>query len=449
MSVSAIEPITTKAPTTGHSERRRKLRLQAMLFMGLGHILTLKQYAKGAFFALIEIAVLLNLPLIIKNFSNLFTLGEERLDLPVKDRPNSLFMLVDGVITIAVLLIFAAIYLVSVRSALSQEKRWIPGEPPPKSSVRGDLAGSAFPIMGLAPAIILIIFFVLVPLVFSTLVAFTNYSAPNHIPPARSVDWVGLDNFIYMFGGSATWSGALVRVFTWTIVWALLATATCYFGGMLMAVLLAESKFRITPFIRGIFILPYAIPGVVSLLFWQNALNGAFGVVNKTLIGIGLIDRAIPWLSDPWIAKFMVVTINLWVGFPYFMLLITGTMTAISKDVMEAAQVDGASKIASFRYITLPLVLYQTAPLMILSFAHNLNNFGAIFFLTGGGPSVADTTTTGAGGTDIMVSWIYKLTVNLLQYHNASVLAIMIFVVLAPFAVWQFQRTKSYNEGEL
>lgn len=449
MAVATIEPETGQTPVGVESERRRKVRRQAWLFMGLGHILTLKQYIKGTLFAAIEVAFLAGLPLIISNLTNLVTLGEERLDLPVKDRPNSLFMLVDGVITIAVILAFAAIYYTSVRSALSQEKRWEPGQPPPKDDIRGDLAGRAFPLLGLAPTLLLVVFFVVVPLVFSTLVAFTNYSAPNNIPPAKSIDWVGLDNFFFLFGGNATWSGALVRVFTWTIVWAAAATLTCYFGGMLMAVLLTESKFRITPLIRGIFILPYAIPGVVSLLFWQNALNGAFGTVNKTLQSLGLIDSAIPWLSDPWLAKFMVVTINLWVGFPYFMLLITGTMTAISGDVLEAAEVDGASKIARFRYITLPLVMYQTAPLMILSFAHNLNNFGAIFFLTGGGPSVSDTTTTGAGGTDIMVSWIYKLTVNLLQYQNASVLAIMIFVVLAPFAIWQFQRTKSYKEGEL
>lgn len=449
MAVSTIEPEIGQTPVAGESERRRKVRRQAWLFMGLGHILTLKQYVKGALFALIELVFLINLPLIVGNLASLVTLGEERPDLAVKDRPNSLFMLVDGVITIAVILAFIAFYYTSVRSALSQERAWEVGKPPPKDDIRGDLAGRAFPLLGLAPTIVLIVFFVVVPLVFSTLVAFTNYSAPNNIPPAKSIDWVGLDNFFFLFGGNATWTGALVRVFTWTIVWAVLATLTCYFGGMLMAVLLTESKFKITPLIRGIFILPYAIPGVVSLLFWQNALNGAFGVVNKTLQSMGLIDSAIPWLSDPWLAKFMVVTVNLWVGFPYFMLLITGTMTAISKDVMEAAEVDGASKVARFRHITLPLVMYQTAPLMILSFAHNLNNFGAIFFLTGGGPAVSDTTTTGAGGTDIMVSWIYKLTINLLQYHNASVLAIMIFVVLAPFAIWQFQRTKSYKEGEL
>ena len=452
MAVTTTEPEvgSSPLPPAAGPARRQKVKQQAWLFMGLAHLLTLKQYVKGALFAAIEVVFLVSLPLIIGNIANLITLGEPRLDLPVKDRPNSLFMLVDGVITIALVLIFVAIYYVSVRSALAAEQAWDPADPsPPRGSVRDALTGRAFPILGLAPTVVLIIFFVVVPLVFSTLVAFTNYSAPDAIPPAKTIDWVGLDTFGLMFGGSATWTGALARVFIWTIVWAVLATITCYFGGMLMAVLLAESNFRITPFIRGIFILPYAIPGVVSMLFWQNALNGAFGTVNKTLQALGIIDGTIPWLSDPWLAKFMVVTINLWAGFPYFMLLVTGTMTAISRDVMEAAEVDGATKFARFRHITLPLVMYQTAPLMILSFAHNLNNFGAIFFLTGGDPAVADTTTTGAGGTDIMVTWIYKLTVNLLKYNQASVLAIMIFVVLAPVAIWQFQRTKSYKEGEL
>ena len=158
---------------------------------------------------------LVSLPLIISNLANLVTLGEARLDLPVKQRPNSLFMLVDGVITIAVILLFVAIYYVSVRSAVAAEQAWDPKEPtPPRSSVREALAGRAFPILGLAPTVVLIVFFVVVPLVFATLVAFTNYSAPDAIPPAKPIDWVGLENFGYMFGGSATWTGALVRVFT-------------------------------------------------------------------------------------------------------------------------------------------------------------------------------------------------------------------------------------------
>ena len=181
----------------------------------------------------------------------------------------------------------------------------------------------------------------------------------------------------------------------------------------------------------------------------ENLLNGSFGVVNRTLMQWGLINSPIPWLSDPTMAKFVCVLINLWAGFPYFMMLTTGTMTAISEDVYEAARIDGASKFYIFKKITLPLVLYQTMPLIIMSFTHNINNFGVIFFLTGGDPVVADTTSTSASGTDILVTWIYNLTVNLLKYNYASVLAVMIFIVLAPFAIWQFRKTKSYKEGEV
>lgn len=303
--------------------------------------------------------------------------------------------------------------------------------------------------MGLAPSVVLVVFFVLVPLVFSALVAFTNYSAPNNIPPNNTVDWVGFDNFAAMFGGNATWTAAFGRVAVWTLVWGILATVTCYFGDMIMAVVLHESKIKFAPVFRTIFILPYAVPSVVSMLVWKNLLNGSFGVVNRTLMQWGLINSPIPWLSDPTMAKFVCVLINLWAGFPYFMMLTTGTMTAISEDVYEAARIDGASKFYIFKKITLPLVLYQTMPLIIMSFTHNINNFGVIFFLTGGDPVVADTTSTSAGGTDILVTWIYNLTVNLLKYNYASVLAVMIFIVLAPFAIWQFRKTKSYKEGEV
>jgi arabinogalactan oligomer/maltooligosaccharide transport system permease protein len=304
-------------------------------------------------------------------------------------------------------------------------------------------------VFALAPAFVLILFFVVVPLVFSACVAFTNYSSPSNIPPNHMVDWVGLDNFKYMFGGDATWTGALVRVIIWTLCWAALATFTCYFGGMLMAVVLNDSNVKFRGIFRSVLILPYAVPSVISMLVWKNLLNGAFGTVNRTLIELGWIKVAIPWLSDPWMAKFTTVMINLWAGFPYFMLLVTGTMTAISSDIFEAASIDGATKPQVFKTITLPLVLYQTAPLMIMSFTHNINNFGAIFFLSGGTPTVADSTLTGAGGTDILVSWIYKLTIVLMKYNYASVLAVMIFIALAPFAVFSFTRTKSWKEGEV
>ena len=165
-------------------------------------------------------------------------------------------------------------------------------------------------------------------------------------------------------------------------------------------------------------------------------------------MALGLIENPIPWLGHPALAQFTCILVNLWAGFGYFMLLSMGTMTAVSQDIFEAAKIDGASRFQVLKSITLPLVMYQTMPLIIMSFTHNINNFGAIFFLTEG--------THGGGqhhdqrwGTDILVTWIYKLTITLLKYNYASVIAVMIFMVLAPFAIFNFRRTRAFREGEL
>lgn len=233
----------------------------------------------------------------------------------------------------------------------------------------------------------------------------------------------------------------------WTVVWAFLATFTCYFCGLIIAVMLKESGIKFAPVFRIIYILPYAVPVVITMLVWRNLLNGTFGTVNRTLMELGFIRKPIPWLGSPLLAQVSCVVINLWAGFGYFMLLSMGTMTAISNDLFEAARIDGASQGQTLRSITVPLVMYQTMPQIIMSFTHNLNNFGIIFFLTGGDPATVDSTTTMAGATDILVTWIYKLTITMLRYNYASVIAVLIFVVIAPFAVISFRNTRSYKEG--
>lgn len=428
-----------------------KIKKAACGFMGLAHIIYLKQYIKGAFFMLCELVLLSFLPLIWEKLADMVTLGAPRPDLPVTQRDHSMFMLIDGLITLAAVFIFVMLYIVSVRSAKSAYKDYcITGRFASNKRVVSELGTKSFTVLGLAPLVLLVLFFVVVPLVFSACVAFTNYSSPSHIPPGNTVDWVGMDNFAALFGGSAAWTGALGRVTLWTLIWAVSATVTCYAGGLIMAVILHESRLKISPLFRSIFILPYAVPSVVSMLIWQNLLNGSFGTINRTLIAMGLMspDAVIPWLTDATLAKFCCVFVNLWAGFPYFMLLAIGTMTAIPPQIFEAARMDGASRFQTFKSITLPMVMYQTMPLIIMSFMHNINNFGAIFFLTQGNPTVSDTTTTYAKGTDIIVTWIYDLTINQLKYNYAAVLAVCIFIVLAPFAIFNFVRTKSYKEGE-
>ncbi len=428
----------------------KKIRKTACVFMGLSHLLYLKDYVKGAFFAFCEVLFLVCLPLTISKFVGLITLGSPHPELPIKMRDNSIFMLIDGILFISIVIVFVIVYVLSVKSAQASYSEYCrTGRFRNQKELFDNAVGKSFPIFGLAPGFVMVLVFVVVPLVFSIAVAFTNYSDPSHIPPNNTVDWVGFQNFVELLGGQKSWSVGFVRVALWTLVWAVLSTFTCYFGGLIVAVQLREINFRIAPIFRFIFILPYAVPSVVSMLVWKNLLNGAFGIVNRTLMAIGLISQPIPWLGTPFMAQFTCVVINLWAGFGYFMLLSMGTMTAISEDMNEAAKIDGANRRQIFSKITLPLVLYQTLPLIIMSFAHNVNNFGAIYFLTGGAPTVSDSTTTLAGGTDILVSWIYKLTITLMKYNYASVIAVMIFIVLAPFAIWQFRQTKASKEGSV
>ena len=170
------------------------------------------------------------------------------------------------------------------------------------------------------------------------------------------------------------------------------------------------------------------------------------------------MKQGVPWLTNPTMAKVTLILVNIWIGFPYSMILTTSSMTAIPNSLYEAAVIDGATKFKQFTSITFPLVMFQTGPLLIMQFASNINNFGAVFFLTGGGPNlmlgagqnaVNATITTQAGATDLLISWIYKLTMNSNNYNTASVLSILVFIVLVPFAVFQFTRTKSFKDGEI
>lgn len=427
----------------------KKIKIFASCFMGLSHLLFLKDYVKGIFFAFCEIVFIGFIPSIVRKLIDLVTLGSPHPELPIKMRDNSIFMLIDGILILAVIAVFVAVYYMSVKSAENGYKEYCrTGRFKNQKDLFDTALGKSFPIFGLAPAVVMVVVFVVVPLVFSVAVAFTNYSE-GHIPPNNTVDWVGFKNFADLLAGNSTWSHGLLRVALWTLAWAFLATFTCYFGGLIVAVWLKEINFTIAPVFRFIFILPYAVPSVISMLVWRNLLNGTFGIVNRTLMAIGLIDSPVQWLGNPLMAQITCVMVNLWAGFGYFMLLSLGTMTAISEDVNEAAKIDGASRFQTFTKITLPLVLYQTVPLIIMSFAHNVNNFGAIYFLTNGTPPVADSTTTMAGGTDILVTWIYKLTVNLMKYNYASVIAVMIFIVLAPFMIFNFKNTKAYKEGSV
>ena len=219
----------------------KKVRITASCFMGLSHLVHLHDYIKGLFFALCEVIFIAFLPDVIKKLINLITLGTPHPDLPIKQRDNSVFMLIDGILILAVIAFFVILYFISVKSASKEYEDYCrKGYFGKQKEHLNTALGKSFPIFGLAPSFIIVVIFVIVPLLFSVCVAFTNYSDPSHIPPANTVDWVGFQNFHELMGGNATWSKGFARVAGWTLVWAVLSTFTCYFGGLIVAVQLKE-----------------------------------------------------------------------------------------------------------------------------------------------------------------------------------------------------------------
>ena len=395
-------------------------------------------WIKGGVFIAIHLITLLFLPDIIFALKGLISLGDVaqvRKGFKIIQGDNSIFMLVEGVIALLYSFLFVCIYIANVKDA----KLCVRCQLSFREQLK-DIYDQKFAFIMLSPAFIASITFIIMPILITVLVSFTNYSAPNHIPARNLVDWVGFKNFYSLFE-LKIWSSTFFGVASWTVAWAFFATiCTCGFG-FILALALDNKKIKAKKAWRFIFILPYAIPAFVTLLMFRLLLNG-IGPVNAMLNGWGF--DSVAFLSDPFMAKITVIAISVWVGAPYFMLLIAGALTNIPADLYEASEVDGASKFQQFREITLPMVLHQVAPSLVMTFAHNFNNFGAIFLLTEGGPINPEYRF--AGHTDILITWIYKLTLDFQQYQIASVISIIIFLFLSGIAIWQFRRMKSFKD---
>lgn len=427
---------------------RNKATILSILSMGLGQIYN-RQYIKGLLFLAIEFFCI---SYFINNLGRaiwgIVTLGDVPRTL-VKGKwiegDHSIFLMVESLITLLFLILFLVVYIQNIRDARQVGRLRDEGHPANSfvQTIRYVL-DYKFPVALLSIPSIGILFFTILPIIFMVMIAFTNYSAPNHIPPVMLVDWVGFDTFKNLLA-LKTWSHTFYGVLTWTIIWAVLSTVTTYFGGLLVALLINQQGIRFKGFWRTILILPYAIPQLISLLVMRNMFNGQFGPINQYLqyFGIGQI----PWLTDEMWARVTVILVNMWVGIPVSMLLIMGVLTTIPKDLYEAAEVDGASGYQKFKIITMPMVLFTTAPTLITQFAGNINNFNMIFLLTGGEPVKGDYQY--AGATDLLVTWLYKLTLTQNKYNMASAVGIIIFVIIASFSIYNYRRTKSFKEEDM
>ena len=293
----------------------------------------------------------------------------------------------------------------------------------------------------LAPSLAGILMFTILPTIYMVLIAFTNYDAA-HDGYANLFSWVGLDNFNELTNfGYGGLGAAFGEILSWTLIWAFFATFSNYFLGMMVAIMINKKGIKLKKFWRTVLVMTIAIPQFVSLMYVSKLFDRA-GIIGSTLLRWNLIPEFMLnmqqrglWENE-YTAKALLIIINIWIGIPYIMLMATGILMNIPADLYESARVDGASGYQQFTKITLPYMLFVTGPYLLTSFIGNLNNFNVIYLLSGGGPSNLDIGTAGGvtvGHTDLLITWLYKMTLNSTEskFYMASVIGILMFLVCA------------------
>ncbi|HTW05989.1 MAG TPA: ABC transporter permease subunit [Acidimicrobiales bacterium] len=249
---------------------------------------------------------------------------------------------------------------------------------------------------------------------------------------------IGAKNFTSVITSSEI-RGPFLKILAWTFSFAILSVLGTFAIGLFLATVLNHPRLRGKSVYRSVYLLPYAVPGFVSILVWATMFNGEFGLINN------LFHLHVAWLQNPWWAKFVILLTNLWLGFPYMFLVSIGVLQSIPADLVEAAQVDGCSGRRAFRHVTFPLLLVTVEPLLIGSFAFNFNNFNVIQLLTGGGPFTYNSVT--AGSTDLVISYTYRLAFNQTshEYGFAAALSVFLFILVAAISISGLRRTQAFR----
>ncbi len=412
------------------------------LVMGFGNIAR-GQILRGILFLAFEVVFIFYMITTgsywLGKLSTLGTVGPHEVYDPILDTystvygDNSFKILLYGVLTLFFIAAFAYTWYMNIKQNKISEQILASGKKlrSGKDDLRS-LIDDQFHTTLLALPLTGIIVFTVMPIVFMILVAFTNYDGAHNGYTNSLFTWVGLDNFNRLFN-MGSYTTTFAEVLSWTLMWAFLATFTNYFLGMGVAMAINKKGIRFKKGFRTILVMTIAIPQFISLMY-VSKMFARNGLVNEMLKAVQWISQSLPFWEDVTWARVMVVIINIWIGIPYLMLVATGILMNIPQDLYESAKIDGANAWQQFSKITLPYMLFITGPYLLTQFTGNMNNFNVIFLLSGGGPTniEASTGTAGVGYTDLLVTWLFKLTTGAeSSYYMASVIGILIFVVVA------------------
>ncbi|MCM1165297.1 MAG: sugar ABC transporter permease [Lachnospiraceae bacterium] len=443
----------------------------SLIWFGAGYIRR-KQFVRTLLITVFEAAVILYTifvaPQYISKFGTLGTVQMEQvfdintMQYQFNDYDDSFQILLFSVISIVIWVVFIFAWMKNVIAVYELQLKAESGKH--INSFKDDIndyLNEKFHVTLLTLPVLGIVLFSIVPIFVLILVAFTNYDQ-QHMPPSALFTWTGLTNFINLFGGGGltiTFGYSFGKILIWTIIWALFATFTTFFGGILLALFLRNKRTRLPKLWRSLFVVTIAVPQFVTLLLVRNffANNGIANTILRDigvtgfLKTLGLVSGdSIPFLSAPGWAHVMIILINIWIGVPYQMLIMTGVLSNLPEDQIESASIDGATKFQVFRHITMPYVLFVTGPSLVTDFVKNINNFNVIYLLTQDVYTTTDQALANsqAKEVDLLVTWLFRLTQEYYNYKMASVIGICVFVICSVITLVAFGfMTKGDKEG--
>lgn len=427
------------------------------LIFGFGDIHKGKYY-KGILFFLTEVLYALYMIFFgwtyLQKFNTLGTVQTTQdfneLGMPVTVYgDNSMLILLYSVLSIVITILVFAVYIANIKDAYRHQVMRAEGKKPTslKHDVKEFLDGK-YHITLLSFPTLMIGIFNIMPMIFMILIAFTSYDQ-QHLPPGTLFTWVGFDNFssLFNFVDSATKATTFIELTKWTLIWAVVATFTNYILGMVVALMINKKGIKFKALWRTLFVIAIAVPQFVSLLLMNQMLqtNGAINILLSYFNGG--VNPQIQFLnSTTLMARLTVIIVNLWVGIPYTILSMSGILMNIPEDLYESARIDGAGPVKTFTKITLPYMIFVTTPQLITQFVGNINNFNVIYLLTGGGPSTEQFYQ--AGRTDILVTWLFNLTMGSQDYGLAAAIGILVFIVCATLSLLIYNNSKSMKDEE-
>lgn len=359
--------------------------------------------------------------------------GGKRLD-------RSIIFMIEGILALAFVLIALAIFIGSFLDAYRTEKGEIQGiRPNSYFETKKYLRTDGFPYLITSPALLVIIFIVIVPIVTAILISFTNMD-PQH---QNKFEWVGLANYVSIARGQGIAGKAFWHIFGWTIMWTILASTLAIVLGFIFALMVNNERIKGKKFFRTVYLLPWAIPAFITIMFFSimTSRGGVITEAVKTLFNTSLDIK-----NNTVQTRAALVLLQGWLGHSYIFLLTTGVLQAIPKDLYEAASIDGATGFQRTLRITIPLVLFQISPMLINQYTFNFNNFSIIYLFNGGGPFNPQVYGNLAGSSDILISYIYNLTMNSQYQAIGAAITVFISIILIIISFFGYMKSSAFKE---